>query len=255
MAPSPSSPSPQALPAGHGWTWLVRGWGLFAKDPLTWVLFILVLAVIAVAIMLVPILGPFAWSVIGPVFSAGLLYAAHQADQGAKPEIGHLFQGFREPGRLAPLLTLGAMVLTASLVARLLTPDLNAMLSSAAGLESVAPAELDSGVLSGLLVLTLIELLILMALFFAVPLVMFAAVPPLDAVKSSLAACLKNVLPLTVFGLVGTVLFILALLPMGLGLLILMPVSVAASYYAYLEVYDIGTPSGGADNATARIEA
>jgi uncharacterized membrane protein len=75
------------------------------------------------------------------------------------------------------------------------------------------------------------------ALFFAVPLVMTEREPPLQAMQSSLKACLVNWAPLLLFGLIATILGFIAMIPMGLGFLILGPVLTGAVWAAYAEIF------------------
>ena len=74
-------------------------------------------------------------------------------------------------------------------------------------------------------------------LFYAIPLVMLENVEPFQAVKDGIMGCLRNWLPLLVLGLILTLLTMLAMLPFGLGLLILGPVMVGAWYRSYKELY------------------
>jgi uncharacterized membrane protein len=57
------------------------------------------------------------------------------------------------------------------------------------------------------------------------------------AVKASFSACFKNLLPLLVFGVVYAVLAIIAVIPLGLGLLLLIPVSLCAGYCSYKDIF------------------
>ena len=54
------------------------------------------------------------------------------------------------------------------------------------------------GGLLGLLLIVAVELLVMMGMFYAVPLVMLHGAAPVDAVKASFRACFKNLLPLLV---------------------------------------------------------
>ena len=63
------------------------------------------------ALPLFRFVGMLALSLLMPVFAAGLLYAAREADEGRTLDVAHLFQGFREKDRLTPLLSLGGVAL------------------------------------------------------------------------------------------------------------------------------------------------
>jgi uncharacterized membrane protein len=77
-----------------------------------------------------------------------------------------------------------------------------------------------------------------MAYWFAPALVVLNDVSPLDALIISFKACLTNILPFTLYGIVGLVLTVIAIIPLGLGLLILGPMIVASIYIAWSEIFD-----------------
>ena len=76
-----------------------------------------------------------------------------------------------------------------------------------------------------------------MALWFAPMLVLFNGMPPIEACKASFNACLKNILPFLLLGLIVFVLSFFAALPVGLGFLVLIPVLAGTAYAAYQDVF------------------
>ena len=79
---------------------------------------------------------------------------------------------------------------------------------------------------------------ILAMYWFAVPLVLFRALEPWLAMKASLAAVLANMLPLLVYGVVATLLFCVAMIPLMLGLLIAMPVLGISWLISYQDLFE-----------------
>jgi uncharacterized membrane protein len=75
-----------------------------------------------------------------------------------------------------------------------------------------------------------------MAIWFAPALVALHAMPAIDAMKLSFKACLANIVPFLMYGLVLTVLMVVAIIPCGLGLLVLLPVMYISYYTSYREV-------------------
>jgi uncharacterized membrane protein len=59
------------------------------------------------------------------------------------------------------------------------------------------------------------------------------------AMLCSLKACAMNFVPFLVYGLVGLVLTIVAMIPLLLGLLILIPMIIASIYTAYRDIFFI----------------
>ena len=72
--------------------------------------------------------------------------------------------------------------------------------------------------------------MVTMALFYGIPLVMLAGQNAWPAALDSVAACWINMLPMLVLGLIYLVLIVLAALPLGLGFLVLGPVTVCTVY-------------------------
>ena len=104
------------------------------------------------------------------------------------------------------------------------------------------PPEAAGGLVAGVglvtvLLVLLIGTVVAMALFYAIPLVMLAGQNAWPAVQASLLGCWINMLPLLVFGLIYIVLAAVAMLPLGLGFLILGPVTACAAYISYRDVF------------------
>ncbi|HET8747557.1 MAG TPA: BPSS1780 family membrane protein, partial [Ramlibacter sp.] len=78
---------------------------------------------------------------------------------------------------------------------------------------------------------------VLMAVWFAAPLVVFHERGAVDALKESFAGCLKNIVPFLVYGVIFFVLGIVASIPLALGWLVLGPMAAASIYTAYRDIY------------------
>lgn len=95
--------------------------------------------------------------------------------------------------------------------------------------------------LGGSIVAKLFGLLLLfplfMAVWFAPALIFFNNMSPVEALKASFNACLKNALPFLVYSLIVMVLMFFAALPVGLGLLVLIPVLSGSAYVSYRDIF------------------
>jgi uncharacterized membrane protein len=78
---------------------------------------------------------------------------------------------------------------------------------------------------------------LLMAIWFAPPLVVFHELGAVAAMKASFAGCLRNMLPFLLYGIVLLVASIVASIPFMLGWLILGPVTAASIYTGYRDIY------------------
>lgn len=233
--------------AGHGWGWIVEGWRLFAQAPGIWIVILLIYLGISVVLSFIPFVGGLASMLLLPVLGGGMLYGAAAQARGEPLEIAHLFRGFQDQERMGPLvmlglISLGGYVLMALVLAVFMGGGLmmGATLDTTTG--TIIPPEAMGGLLAGaglvaLLIILIIGALMTMALFYGIPLVMLGGQNAWPAAQDSVAACWMNMLPLLVFGLIYLVLAVVALIPFGLGFLILGPVTVGAVYASYREVF------------------
>ena len=100
-----------------------------------------------------------------------------------------------------------------------------------------ALAAIGVGTIVMLVVVTLLGVPLLMAVWFAPALVVFADVEPLAAMKASFAASLVNAVPFLVYNLLALAFALLATIPLGLGWLVLAPVLAGSVYASYVEIF------------------
>ena len=100
-----------------------------------------------------------------------------------------------------------------------------------------AVAGVGLSVMLGFLVAMALMVPLYMALWFAPALVIFHGMKPVEALKSSFFACLKNVVPFLFYGVITMVLFVIASIPLGLGLLVMVPVMIASIYAGYRDIF------------------
>jgi len=238
---------PRRHAAGAGWTWIAQGWKLFTRAPLMWILSILVWIVIAIVLNLVPFVGGLAFQVLQAAIGAGFMVACRSIEVGGDFELEHLFAGFRT--RFASLLVVGLIVLGCSILIFLVFAAfagfsiLGAILS---GDPQVIAHDIMASALTlalGLLVALALYVPLAAAFWFAPALVILNGLGPVEAMKQSLAGCLKNFVPFLVWGIVMLVFAILAAIPVGLGYLVWVPLAIASSYAAYRGIYtEEGSP-------------
>jgi len=211
-----------------------------------WVLMALVFFVITVMLHFVPLLGSIASFLLHFVLSGGMLLAASKSARRIAPPFADLFAGFGP--RAGQLIALGLLVFVACLVVFLVMAGIGftAVLSAIAGgmLTSMTlpdPAAWGIGLgTAGLLMLCLLALVpISMAAWLAPALVMLRGVPPVEALRLSLSACSRNLGALTVYGLVGIFFAIVATLLLGLGWLVVLPLTFLSTYAAFEEIFPV----------------
>ncbi len=207
-------------------SWVVQGWQLFVKNPGMWIFLTFIGLVINVVLALFPLrmLGNLLLAAITPALFSGLLYGAAELDNGRTLNVEDLFRGLMDPVKRIPLLKLGLVTVAATIPAFIL----RLMFGGGWFLVSLAT-----------LIAIALGAAVAVALIYACPLVMFAGVDPVEAVKNSIDACRKNIMPLAVFGGV----FLLAALVaanyplLWLGFLVLLPVTVCTAYISYKHLY------------------
>lgn len=237
----------QRLDAGKGVAWLGDGWRIFMAEPGMWLVLTLVTGIIMLVPALIPPVGPLLLALVVPGLFGGLLYSAREAEEGRALDLGQLIIAFKEVERRNAVLVLGAGSVIVNLVMSAIALLLMGGSLGVAGLmghggNQLMMAGAGMGLLLALLINSLISLLWTMSMLYAVPLVMFTDTPPVDAFKASVTACTVNFMPLLVFGVLWMLLAMLAALPMMLGYLILVPVTVGAVYASYRDVFQAPPP-------------
>lgn len=232
--------------AGAGWRWVRRGWIFFARAPLMWVISVVLLVLVALAFNLVPIVGSLAYQVLQGVIAAGFVAACRSLEQGGDFELEHLLAGFKE--RFGPLMMLGLLFMLGGLVIMLVmllfvgTAILEAFVAGSAGDVYTALAASSLSMLLGALVALALTVPLLAAFWFAPALVLLNGVAPFAAMKASLSASLRNIMPFLVYGVVMMVAAILAAIPLLLGFLVWVPVMLASGYASYRDVFTREAP-------------
>ena len=228
--------------AGKGVSWLGEGWRIFTADPGMWIVLTLISGLAVAVSSLLPPVGPLLFALIMPGLFGGLLYAARETAEGRALDLSQLIAALTPVERRNSMLVLGALSVVVNLVMSVIaivlmggSLGLSGMLGG--GDQQMLMTGIGVGVLLAWSLDSLILLLWTMALFYAVPLVMFTDIRPVAALKGSIGACTANAMPLLVVGVLWLLLALLAALPLMLGFLILVPVSVGALYASYRDIF------------------
>jgi hypothetical protein len=226
--------------AKQGLQWILSGFYLFRKAPMAWIMVCFTLILVAMTMSLIPVAGKFIFTLISPVFLAGIMLGCKDMEQGRPLEIAHLLAAFRT--NPASLITIGGIYL----IGQILILGLFMLVGGSQMTDMllydkrVDESEL-MGVMSNMLTSSLIaftlSIPLMMASWFSPLLVIFHNVPPIVAMQRSFFACLKNFIPLQVYGITLIVLTILCLIPYGVGLVILIPTMFTSIYVSYKDIF------------------
>jgi hypothetical protein len=244
----------RSVDSAYGWRWITAGMLLFRRNPAQWLLLLGTLFVASRVLFMIPF-APLLIALVAPHFLAGLAHGAQALEQNKPLRNGYLFSGFLR--NAAPLVTIGGI----SLLGQLLTLMVIAVVGGDA-FSDVSKSMADGGatpdnlramqaavprmmmaMLSGFAV----SLPLMMATWYAPLLVFFDDIKPLPALYLSLIACIKNMRPLLVYGVILMIpLFVftrigLVVHQIDLGLWLLAPLLVPSIYASYRDIF-VRTP-------------
>jgi uncharacterized membrane protein len=237
--------APRGVDAGRGINWWTEAWALFMKNPGMWIVLALILLVVLLVLSFIPLLGTLAASLVTPALAGSWMLAARKVEAGGTLEPGDLFTGFKQ--QQTPLLVLGGLLAVATLVTGVVVGALGfsaamgMVVGGSQGSAGGMMAAMGAGMLAVLVGLAL-GVLVAMAFWFAPALVVFRDVAPVEALKASFAANLKNVVAFLLYSVVYLIAAIVASIPFGLGWVVLIPVSLLTVYVSYQDVFGDQAP-------------
>ena len=261
------------VPASRGVTWWGEGWRSFLRAPWAWLGLSLALFIISMLLHLFPLGGVLTQWLNLPLFALGAVFAsvlqgrwnyqrgitppgqvAEADNEGAFGESSRRWSSRLGPLMLASLLVLLLIVLAAVLLVLvfgaifgfgMFSPEAFEQMFQGSPGAMMAGMGMRFGLVLGVGLLVVLLLFLASALFWFVgTLVALGGVGPWEAIRLSARAALHNIGALLVFSLLLVPFGILAMIPMGLGLLVLLPVLSGASYASFADVF--GAPSRAA---------
>lgn len=233
-------------PGEQAWSWYKAGWRLFLINPSTWILYTFLWVLLAIFLWQIPLFGRVAWWMINPALYAGFLYQAAEMEQGRPLAVNRFFIGLTNKTTRLPLLTLGVIALAAYVFLNVVTMVDPTLYST---IESLLRADASTGIVAiviNLLVRCVLVFMILalatIALLYSCPAIIFAGSDAFDAMMNSIETCASHWRAFAAFMGIFIGLAIAAMLPMGLGLLVLMPVTFCAAYASFKTLYGSAQP-------------
>lgn len=232
-------PNGRLLPPGHGAGWIGDAWRLFRNRPGKWLLTLLLIIVIYLVASIIPLsslLTPFFW----PFISAGISRGADRQRLTGDFDVGKLLDG--QDKQWGPLLAVGAVGLLATvLFFVLLVATVGAGFAAQAvfniGGKADPASMLSTGFLLAFLIYLAIVLPITAATYLAPPLIVLKGLSAGTAMKMSFFGSIKNILAGLVYSLCALGLFIVATIPLGLGLIVWAPLMMLTIYTAYRDIF------------------
>jgi len=226
---------PQKMPISRGLGWIGDGFRYFGRSPAIWI----AITFIYLIILMVSSFIPFATNILQPMLAGGLMIGLHNMDNGEPLEVSHLFEGFNKVAN--QLAILGALMIGISIIAIfaiiiivLLGVGIVALTEQAG---NVSPVIVITLLIIGTPIMFAIMLVVMSVSWFGPPLVALHGLSIGDAFKMSLLGLKRNLLPFMVFTFFMMLLFMLTVVTLYLGLLVVLPVLMAASYASWKDVF------------------
>ena len=227
----------RAVPASHGIHWWRDAWQIFCRSP--WVIIgaFLIFCILALLACFVP----FALTLLTPLLIGGFMIGFQKLDQGQSMDLSDLFAGFQI--RSGQLIMVGVIQVVLGIIS---TIALLAVFFSFIGGLNGFNGFASFGVLGYLglamaLLIVTFNLLIYVAAWFVPCLILFNKQEPIPAFKLCLKAFAVNWLPLLVYSLVMTLIFILGALPLLLGWLLVFPLTLVTGYTVYKDMFELNS--------------
>ena len=231
---------PKRLEAKTGLQWIKKGYALFMKAPLLWIVLVVILFIAAAALSSIPVIGEPLTSLLMPVVVIGLMAGCQSLEKGDELELTHLFSGFQK--QTSSLVTLGGIALVSQylIFGAMILLGGSTLVGILTGKQAADPAVLQqalAGAGTAILLGSVLFTLLLMSMQFAPMLVYFRNVAPIAAMKLSLKAFTRNVGAMFLYGMAFMLLALLASMPMMLGWLILMPMVFTTMYAGFCDIF------------------
>jgi len=212
--------------------WYADAMGLWRRGPGVFTLLALVILATNLLLGLVPVAGTLVAQIVAPLLECGLLYASLAADRGDRPRIAHLIAVAAAPPRAQAAVVAAGLVVFAAEAAVAQLVDGSNLLAASASAEAVSTRGLVAAYVAGIAV----SLPLLFVPFAA----LFDGTGFRQSFAASGAAFARNVAPLATFGALTLLLLLVGVATSGVGLLLALPWSAAASYACWKDVFGAG---------------
>ena len=230
-------PYGRVVSAGRGAAWIGDAWGILKGQFGMWAAAAILVAVVWIILSLIPIVNIFV-QLLMPFIVSGIALCADQQRREGAFDLKSLVGGFDRhigPLLLVALTTFLAGVVFVVILILFLGGDI---LSGMMGRTVSDPAHfLTTKFWLAFLVGLALMLPVYAATYLAPQLIVLHDQPAVEAMKMSLFGCVKNILPGIVFGLCAMVMLFLSAIPLGLGLLITIPIMSITNYTVYRDIF------------------
>lgn len=238
------------LTAMSGWHWIKRGFQIFRKQPAEMLTLFFLYMFFIIGISLIPFIGRFLPLLLVPVFALNFMQACRQIEAGERVYPNVLLTGFRSHA-LPNLLKLGALYIVAAALAIATSSlfDGGVFLNLMTSIEPVDPKTVpESALRLGMTISALAFVPVMMAFWYAAPLIAWNNMAVSKALFYSFFAVWRTAKSFLVYGLawflisvlLSLVLSLVVAITHGSGatlMIILMPISITMTVVMYCSFY------------------
>lgn len=184
------------LPASTGWDWLKQGIGLFRKQPaaLTTLLFATIL--FSLLLGLIPLFGPLLGPVLVPSLSMAVMQACLMIENGERVTLPVLLTGFRKPALASlckvGLVYLGVWIIEMIVMSLTLGPEFLQKVVETRSAKDEAEIMAAAPIIMTFFCIMLLNLVIMITLYFAAPLTYWKHMPTGKALFYSFFAVVRT---------------------------------------------------------------
>jgi uncharacterized membrane protein len=237
-----------------GVRWISEAWTLFRAQPQAWIALVALWLLASLVLLVIPLIGPPFMIMAQPAFFAGFVLACRDQEMGKPVQASHLLAGFQASGRT--LIQVGSVALLATILIQMalhatgIFDDLPAKEDMRLYIEGMTKAIEKYPFYWGASIFA--QSLVNGILWFTAALIAHKPMPASHAIRWSFFALIGNVIPLTIFGVLLITLATIAILPMGLGLVVYLPIYAIVHYTSFKAVFradaeaaaDVTSPDG-----------
>ena len=216
--------------------WIKQAWTLFNRGAGIWIAIVLIWAIAVVLVELVPLIGQVV-NLFTPVILGGVMLACRRLERGEGISLDVLLEGLRSKQQ-SRLIILGVVNLAGNAAIDALMGGSVFAVIGGGGMGSNGLPMLSLGGILGVLLAAALVVPLTMVLWFSPALIVFHELQPGEAMKESFDGCLRNVWSLTAYSLLALVLLVAGSIPLGLGLLVALPVLLISIYCSYKDIYE-----------------
>lgn len=213
----------------RGVEWIAGGFTLFMKKPGELIIAGVALFIVSFILNFIPILGGGLATMLGVMATGAMMLVCRAVEDGQD-----LLAAGQKAANITPLWILSLIAAGLGIAVAVLGWFLAA---TVIGMAFISPVFAIGLAALTFLLMMLISIPMIMALWLAPGLVVFKGANPVEAVRLSFAASVKNFLPFIIFYVLAAIGALLGSLLMGLGLILVYPVLLCATYVAYKDIF------------------